>query len=141
MVTPGFAYNIARYFPSGTDYDKQKCIELMDKLGASTNPTTWYSAGAIFLVLTSKVYKKKNINFFVVIHSFWVSNANTTEKRSPFKKPSTKEYHTIAHQGYREFLHNYKPKRIQGCLWLSCRKCKVKIICALVASPCLATGS
>ncbi|KAK2563279.1 hypothetical protein P5673_013641 [Acropora cervicornis] len=43
VITPGFAYNIARYFPSGTDYDKQMCIELMDKIGASTNPSTWYS--------------------------------------------------------------------------------------------------
>ena len=138
MITPGFAYNIARYFPSGTDYDKQMCIELMDKIGASTNPSTWNSPGAVFLLLIPKV-KKKCINFFVVIHSCSVSNANTTEKRSPFKKPSAKECHAIAHQRYRAFLHDYKPKRIQGCLWLSSRKCKVKIIYGLVASPSLAT--
>lgn len=110
----------------------------MDKIGASTNPSTWYSPGAIFLLLIPKV-KKKCINFFVVIHSWSVSNANTTEKRSPFKKPSTKEHHAVAHQRYRAFLPDYKPKRIQGCLWLSSRKCKVKIICGLVALPCLAT--
>lgn len=84
-------------------------------------------------------WKKKCINFFVVIHSCSVSNANTTEKRPPFKKPSAKECHAIAHQRYRAFLHDYKPKRIQGCLWLSSRKCKVKIIYGLVASPSLAT--
>ncbi|XP_068719087.1 uncharacterized protein [Montipora capricornis] len=43
VVTPGFAYNLARYFPSGTHNDKTKCIELMDKVGASSDPATWYS--------------------------------------------------------------------------------------------------
>ena len=74
MITPGFAYNIARYFPSGTDYDKQMCIELMDKIGASTNPSTWYSPGAIFLLLIPKV-KKKNASISLL--SFTVARSRT----------------------------------------------------------------
>ena len=133
MITPGFAYNIARYFPSGTDYDKNVY---------RAHGQDWSFYKPFNVVLTrcdlfatySESEKKKCINFFVVIHSCSVSNANTTEKRPPFKKPSAKECHAIAHQRYRAFLHDYKPKRIQGCLWLSSRKCKVK-----VASPSLAT--
>lgn len=49
VVTPGFAYNLARYFPSGTHHDKEKCIEIMEKIGVSSDPATWYSTGAIFL--------------------------------------------------------------------------------------------
>ncbi|XP_078371538.1 uncharacterized protein LOC144655195 isoform X2 [Oculina patagonica] len=45
VVTPGFAYNLARYFPSGTHHDKEKCIELMEKIGVSSDPATWYSTG------------------------------------------------------------------------------------------------
>jgi len=43
VVTPGFAYNLARYFPSGTHHDKEKCIEIMEKIGVSSDPATWYS--------------------------------------------------------------------------------------------------
>ncbi|XP_020629597.1 uncharacterized protein LOC110066695 isoform X2 [Orbicella faveolata] len=45
VVTPGFAYNLARYFPSGTHHDKEKCIEIMEKIGVSSDPATWYSTG------------------------------------------------------------------------------------------------
>jgi len=48
-VTPGFAYNVARYFPSGTQNDKERCVELMEKIGAASDPATWYSTGAMFL--------------------------------------------------------------------------------------------
>ena len=47
-MTPGFAYNLARYFPSGTHHDKEKCIEIMEKIGVSSDPATWYSTGAMF---------------------------------------------------------------------------------------------
>lgn len=49
VVTPGFAYNLARYFPSGTHNDKERCLELMDKIGGSSDPAAWYSTGAMFL--------------------------------------------------------------------------------------------
>lgn len=49
VVTPGFAYNIARYFPSGTQADKERCVELMEKIGVSPDPAMWYSRGAKFL--------------------------------------------------------------------------------------------
>ncbi|KAJ7370257.1 hypothetical protein OS493_033603 [Desmophyllum pertusum] len=43
VVTPGFAYNLARYFPSGTHNDKERCVELMEKIGGQSDPATWYS--------------------------------------------------------------------------------------------------
>lgn len=47
VVTPGFAYNIARYFPSGTHADKERCVELMEKIGVSSDPAMWYSTAPV----------------------------------------------------------------------------------------------
>ena len=46
-VRPGFAYNLARYFPSGANSDQERCIELMEKLGMSSDPVTWYLPGML----------------------------------------------------------------------------------------------
>ena len=48
-MTPGFAYNLARFFPSGSNNDKERCIELMEKIEGSSDPATWYSTGAMLL--------------------------------------------------------------------------------------------
>ena len=57
IVTPGFAYNIARYFPSASeDFDREKCMEVMEKLGVNPDPVKWYSLGkrlcCMLLILT-----------------------------------------------------------------------------------------
>lgn len=49
VVTPGFAYNLARFFPSGSHNDKERCIDLMEKMGGSSDPATWYSRGTMLL--------------------------------------------------------------------------------------------
>ncbi|KAK3701732.1 hypothetical protein QZH41_018895 [Actinostola sp. cb2023] len=56
-VTPAFAYNIARFYPSSRrTQDKDLCVKLMQNLGLSSDPVAWYSTNR-----TGRKHKKTTL--------------------------------------------------------------------------------
>uniref|UniRef100_A0A6P8I992 Uncharacterized protein LOC116297566 n=1 Tax=Actinia tenebrosa TaxID=6105 RepID=A0A6P8I992_ACTTE len=55
VVSPGFAYNISRFYPSASELkDKETCLKLMQKLGLPSDPISWYRP-----VRSSKTYSPR----------------------------------------------------------------------------------